>query len=220
MLLDKLFAISPFGHEITLWVLFFLSIIGLAVVMEKYYFLQGWKKSTALATKIIKQAIETNHIDEVKSLHTSFLQTNKDPGTKLISQYLEKNPHLVVSVFDSFVMEKKNTLESNLSLLATIGSNAPFIGLLGTIFGVMDAFNALGLATGASASIVMLGIAKALLATAVGLIVAIPSIISYNYLRRKVTIIIQNFEYIKEGYSLLVKHNNEKKTQNIFKSKK
>jgi len=71
-------------------------------------------------------------------------------------------------------------LESGLTLLATVGSAAPFIGLLGTVIGIIDAFQGIGRAGSASLAVVAPGIAEALIATAVGLFAAIPATIFYN----------------------------------------
>ncbi|MCM2280405.1 MAG: MotA/TolQ/ExbB proton channel family protein, partial [Bdellovibrionaceae bacterium] len=90
-------------------------------------------------------------------------------------------------------------LERSLNFLATVGSNAPFIGLLGTVLGIMKAFR--DLAANASATgneAVMLGIAEALVATAVGLIVAIPAVIAYNYFQRQVKITLQSLETVRD----------------------
>ena len=73
-------------------------------------------------------------------------------------------------------------LESNLSTLATIGSTAPFIGLLGTVWGIMGSFQSIGAAKNTSLAVVAPGIAEALLATAIGLFAAIPAVMAYNKL--------------------------------------
>ena len=71
-------------------------------------------------------------------------------------------------------------LESGLSVLATIGSVSPYIGLFGTVWGIMDAFTGLGNLESASLAVVAPGIAEALVATAIGLFAAIPAVIGYN----------------------------------------
>lgn len=76
-------------------------------------------------------------------------------------------------------------LHRRLTLIATIGSNAPYIGLLGTVFGIMVTFLEIGSSTLVDAQSIMSGLALALKATAAGLIVAIPSIVFYNFLLRK-----------------------------------
>jgi biopolymer transport protein ExbB len=75
-------------------------------------------------------------------------------------------------------------LEQNLVLLGTVGSNAPFVGLFGTVLGVIKAFHELSLQGAASGgATVMRGISEALIATAVGILVAIPALVAYNYFK-------------------------------------
>ena len=202
MFTQQFFIVSQLGHEITLWVLFILSVISIAILLERFFFLRHWKKSSSLACKEIKQAIESGQPEWIKNIHLTFENVNKNASTQFLALYFEKKPHMIPQVFRSFISAQKAQLEARLSFLATIGSNAPFIGLLGTIFGVIEAFNALGTSAGSATPIVMLGIAKALLATAVGLLVAIPAIVAYNYLRKQVRIILQNLENIEGGYQL------------------
>lgn len=201
MLTQKFFLISSLGHEITLWILIILSILSLAVVMERFFLLRAWRKSAQKAKKAVQEAVETGHLEWIKNLNHQFSNSKTDPGTQLISSYMDKKPELIVEVFESFVLSKKDLFESHLHFLATVGANAPFIGLLGTIFGVMDAFYALS-SSQVSTPIVMIGISKALLATATGLIVAIPAILFYNFLRKQVVHILHCFECIKQGYML------------------
>lgn len=82
-------------------------------------------------------------------------------------------------------------LEKNLSFLGTLGANAPFIGLFGTVLGVIHAFKDMALAEGGGGPAVMAGIAEALIATAVGLLVAIPAVVMYNYYHRCEHVILE-----------------------------
>jgi biopolymer transport protein ExbB len=92
----------------------------------------------------------------------------------------------------------KRTLELHLSnklhIIASIGSNAPYIGLLGTVLGIMVIFYHMGSAGFMDTEAIMVGLALALKATAVGLLVAIPSIVIYNLLLRKVKVILVQWE--------------------------
>ena len=159
MFTQQFFIIAKLGHEIILWVLFVLSIISIGILLERFFFLRQWKKSSRLACKEIQQAIESGQPQWIKNLHLPFSDIDKDSNTQFLSVYLEKNPNLFLQVFKSFISSQKIRLEARLSFLATVGSNAPFVGLLGTIFGVIEAFNALGSSSSSAAPIVMLGIA-------------------------------------------------------------
>ncbi len=80
-------------------------------------------------------------------------------------------------------------LTSNLTLISSVGANAPYIGLLGTVLGILITFYDLGQGGGIDPSVIMLGLALALKATAAGLFVAIPSILIYNAMLRKVDVL-------------------------------
>lgn len=83
-------------------------------------------------------------------------------------------------------------LENYLSILGTIAATAPFIGLLGTVIGIIKAFKAVSLSMGGGSSVVANGIAEALIATAVGLMVAIPAVFASNYFNRKLQALEEN----------------------------
>jgi biopolymer transport protein TolQ len=83
---------------------------------------------------------------------------------------------------DLAVSEQASALEKRLGILATVGSAGPFIGLFGTVWGIMNAFTAIATAENTSLAVVAPGIAEALLATALGLLAAIPAVIGYNKL--------------------------------------
>lgn len=86
--------------------------------------------------------------------------------------------------------ELEIVLTNNINIIATFGSNAPYIGLLGTVFGIIITFYSMGQASDLDAKMIMTSLALALKATAMGLVVAIPSIVFYNHLARRIEVII------------------------------
>jgi biopolymer transport protein TolQ len=85
-------------------------------------------------------------------------------------------------VLDSAIAQETETLERQLPFLATVGSAAPFIGLFGTVWGIMNSFQSIAASKDTSLAVVAPGIAEALFATALGLLAAIPAVIAYNKL--------------------------------------
>jgi biopolymer transport protein TolQ len=85
-------------------------------------------------------------------------------------------------------------LEKYLTFLATTGSTAPFIGLFGTVWGIMTAFKGIGETGSASLAVVAPGIAEALIATAIGLVAAIPAVIGYNHFQHKIKVLIAGMD--------------------------
>ena len=93
-------------------------------------------------------------------------------------------------------------LTRNLTWISTIGSNAPYVGLLGTVFGILITFYDIGQSTNIEPAAIMTGLALALKATAAGLLVAIPSIMIYNGLLRKVDVLSANWKRLQSNEHL------------------
>ena len=86
----------------------------------------------------------------------------------------------LTSTLESNIEKQMNLIEKNYTFLATVGSTAPFIGLFGTVWGIMNSFQSIAISRNTSLAIVAPGIAEALFATALGLLAAIPAVIAYN----------------------------------------
>lgn len=95
-------------------------------------------------------------------------------------------------------------LETNLSFLATVGSTSPYVGLFGTVWGIMNSFRALGNVQQATIAMVAPGIAEALIATAMGLFAAIPAVIAYNRYSNDVERLINRYETFSEEFSSIL----------------
>jgi biopolymer transport protein TolQ len=95
-------------------------------------------------------------------------------------------------------------LETNLSFLATVGSTSPYVGLFGTVWGIMHAFHALGNVKQATLALVAPGISEALVATAIGLFAAIPAVIAYNRYSYQVERLSNRYEEFMEEFSTLL----------------
>jgi biopolymer transport protein TolQ len=102
-------------------------------------------------------------------------------------------------------------LEKYLTFLATTGSTAPFIGLFGTVWGIMTAFKGIGETGSASLAVVAPGIAEALVATAVGLVAAIPAVMGYNHFQHKIKVLISEMDSFTTEYLNIVQRSISKK---------
>ena len=104
---------------------------------------------------------------------------------------------------------EEEKLESNLSLLATIGSISPYVGLFGTVWGIMRSFTALGSVQHASLAMVAPGIADALIATAMGLFAAIPAVIAYNRYAERVDRLVGSYENFAEEFATILQRQSD-----------
>lgn len=98
-------------------------------------------------------------------------------------------------------------LEKYLTFLATTGSTSPFIGLFGTVWGIMTAFEGIGKTGSASLAVVAPGIAEALIATAIGLVAAIPAVMAYNHFQHKIRVLIKEMDSFSTEFLNIVQRN-------------
>jgi biopolymer transport protein TolQ len=102
--------------------------------------------------------------------------------------------------------QQTQQLEKYLTFLATTGSTAPFIGLFGTVWGIMDSFHGIGQTGSASLAVVAPGISEALIATAIGLLAAIPAVVGYNYFLSKINRLIGQMDTFSQEFLNIVQH--------------
>ena len=113
-------------------------------------------------------------------------------------RYRANGADVVEKQLDVALVSRKTRMERGIVFLGTVGANAPFVGLFGTVLGVIKAFRDLSIDSEAGAQAVMSGISEALVATAVGLMVAIPAVVAYNYLSRQVKAVMSRSDSLNE----------------------
>jgi biopolymer transport protein ExbB len=126
-------------------------------------------------------------------------ETLQAGAARAILATASNDPASIDRAVRSHLNQQRIQLEQGLTVLATLGSNAPFIGLFGTVLGIIQAFGALG-AHQTNASDIMVGIAEALIATAIGLFVAIPAVVAYNVFTRQLKNLVVRSEAMKDLY--------------------
>ncbi len=179
------------GAGWVLWLLVGLSVISIAVVIERLMALRVLRTSGALLRDKLREALRVGGLGGA----VTSLAHYKHPAARVAVRGMQAGTKVVAearTVMDAEMIAQRRILERRFAFLATLGANAPFVGLLGTVIGILQAFNALGVAAGSNAkaaldpSHVMTGVGEALVATAVGLAVAIPAIVAFNVLQRVV----------------------------------
>lgn len=197
MLAEKIFSIAQIGAEGILWLLILLSVLSVGMIFERFFVLRKIRTQSHRLQDRIREALQSNELKDVEEMakdRETIEGKALGYGVRHIQQSGTKG---LEEVFNTFALIEKPILEKYLNFLATLGSNAPFIGLLGTVLEIMRAINAIGTNQG-DMSQVIVGIAGALVATAVGLMVAIPAVIAYNYFRKQVQTTMQGLEAVKE----------------------
>jgi biopolymer transport protein ExbB len=192
---------TNFGATWVMWLMIGLSVGSVTIMLERGWFYYSIR-------------------DDIPQLATALREKLRDDDMPAALSVLQKSPSAEAAVVVAGLREadrgakaaekamrgaaalQKMKLEQRLAFLGTLGNNAPFIGLFGTVIGIVQAFDALGkqgmgTATAASAAAptaVMAAIAEALVATAVGLAVAIPAVAAYNFYQRHTRAVLGNTE--------------------------
>lgn len=198
MLTEKIFAVAHFADQVVLYILLILSVTSIGMILERFFAL---RKVSAESVKIrarIKLALQSNSVEDVEEIARDIGSLEGRGASYALKHMRESGSKGLEEIFNTFALTERPELEKFLSFLATVGSNAPYIGLLGTVLGIMKAFNDLASAPEAGQQTVMAGISLALVATAAGLFVAIPAVIFYNYYSKQVRGIFQSLESVKE----------------------
>lgn len=200
-------SINVASHDISLWGLFanadiFVQIIMLILLLASFW---CWTIVFSKVTQLKKLRSQSQRFEKafwsdrsLEDLYQDVRYKAKDPMTRMfvgamqewddVSKAItmqdagQKNSFLnrVDRVMDNVMAQEMEKLEQNTSFLATVGSSAPFVGLLGTVWGIMHSFQSIAASKNTSLAVVAPGIAEALFATALGLVAAIPAVMAYN----------------------------------------
>ncbi len=176
------------GAEWVLWLLVALSIISIGVMSDRALWFRARDADTELFTRELKGAFERGELEHVKKKHGA---TAAIPVLVAL-RGLDEVGHGTQAIAEAMQAERakwKKEAEGNLIVLGTLGNNVPFIGLFGTVLGVIKELHDLT-ASSSDASNVMKGLSEALVATAIGLLVAIPAVVAYNYFPRRLKVIL------------------------------
>lgn len=198
MVNEQIFAVAHMADQVVLYILVILSVISIGLILERWFTLRRISAQSEKMRGRIRAALESHSLEEVEKL----VQDRDSLEARALAFGLRhvKNHGAegLEEVFNTYALSERPEMERSLNFLATLGANAPYIGLFGTVLGIMKAFNDLARSSDAGQQTVMAGISIALVATAAGLFVAIPAVISYNYFQRQVRGVFQGLESVKE----------------------
>jgi len=190
-MLQTIKAFALLGGEWVLYILLGLSVWCVAVIWNRYFHFRAKDKEGEALGGAVPELLAQGQFQKVGKLVEKAISPE---GTVLKAglSNLSLNSEALDRVLSSNKTREKMAMEKNLLVLGTLGNNAPFIGLFGTVLGIIKAFNDLALAGTSGPAIVMRGLAEALVSTAVGLLIAIPAVAAYNYFQGRVKRSIAN----------------------------
>ncbi|AEB09103.1 MotA/TolQ/ExbB proton channel family protein [Desulfobacca acetoxidans] len=190
------------GSTWVLWLLLGLSVASVAIMIDKTLIFYRHRFNQDRFVAEIKTSLRQedwpriiSRCEQERSMEARVLLVGlrEIPRSKAAVQDIMKGERLQVGLY----------LGKRLGFLGTLGANAPFIGLFGTVLGIIHAFKDLALAEGGGGPAVMAGIAEALIATAVGLLVAIPAVVMYNLFHHRLQVVLERSRVLEQ---LLLAH--------------
>ena len=210
----KLIFEASFLVQLVMLLLLGLSILSWVIIRSKWlmiknakvradYFERRFWSGIDLAELYAKIAAKKDRVAGLEAIFESgfreFAHLRKNPGIDPIITVEGAQRTMRVAL-----NREVDELENHLSFLATVGSISPYIGLFGTVWGIMNSFLALGAVQHASIGSVAPGIAEALIATAMGLFAAIPAVIAYNRYSNDIERLINRYDIFSEEFSTLL----------------
>ena len=182
---EQLLGLTLMGANWVFWLLIALSVLSVTVMVERAIRLSV---RTIDRDALGKELIDSLSRGDVGGAR-KFLASRKAPEVDVVSSgidFFDRGPAAVSAAMSGAKSKLRIDLERNLGVLGTLGNNAPFIGLFGTVLGIIRSFADLSHNQAGGMSVVISGIAEALVATALGLLVAIPAVVAFNYFQGKI----------------------------------
>jgi biopolymer transport protein ExbB len=180
-IIERLLAISHYGSRWVLWLLIALSIAAMAVVIERAVLFLSSRDDTARLRAELRRLLRD------KDLELARRRLQESPSFEARVAVAGLDAEGAASAEERMQGESelcRLSMEKNLALLGTLGNNAPFIGLLGTVIGIVRSFRELQSSSGQVSAGLMSEIGEALVATAIGLLVALPAVAAFNLFQR------------------------------------
>jgi biopolymer transport protein ExbB/biopolymer transport protein TolQ len=182
--MQKLVFVAQLASSAVLYILLGLSVISIGVIIERWWYFRRRRDDIDALSDRLRKALGKKDLAGALKL----LEASPSVEAAVIVEALDwwdEGPEAVEQILVKAVRQRRKKFEGGLLFLGTLGNNAPFIGLFGTVLGIVTAFRELGTAQMGAMGNVMSGIAEALIATAVGIMVALPAVIFYNVFQKK-----------------------------------
>ncbi|MFH0901066.1 MAG: MotA/TolQ/ExbB proton channel family protein [Pseudomonadota bacterium] len=184
-LTEGFLSLALIGADWVIWLLAALSVVSVAIMIERFCFFAGCRVDTDRLISDLRNALGSGKPENALEAYRSSNALEAVVGLAGLEE-AARGPEAAAEAMLGARSRQRLKLERNLVFLGTLGNNAPFIGLFGTVLGIIKAFHDLAEDTQAGTQAVMAGISEALVATAVGLLVALPAVVMFNYFQRRV----------------------------------
>jgi biopolymer transport protein ExbB/biopolymer transport protein TolQ len=184
ILMQKLVFVASVASQAVLYILLALSVLSIGVIIERWWYFLRRRENVAALSDQLRAALRRGDLAGARKLLGASRSVEASAVNEALDWYPD-GPDAVEQILAKAVRQRRKQFEGGLLFLGTLGNNAPFIGLFGTVLGIVTAFRELGNNQMGAMGNVMSGIAEALIATAIGILVALPAVIFYNLFQKK-----------------------------------
>ena len=184
VLMQKLVFVASVASQAVLYILLFLSVLSIGVIVERWWYFFRRRDNMENLADALRAALDREDLTAARKL----LAASPSVEAAIVGEALgwyDRGPDAVEQIIPKATRLRRKSFEGGLLFLGTLGNNAPFIGLFGTVLGIVTAFRELGSNSMGAMGNVMSGIAEALISTAVGILVALPAVVYYNVFQKK-----------------------------------
>jgi biopolymer transport protein ExbB len=182
-------AFAQLGASWVLWLLIALSVLSIGVMIDRALWFRRRDADTDKLTRELRGAFARNELDRFESKYTNDPAVPVQVTLRGLAER-DRGPEAVAEAMQAERARWRTAADRHLIILGTLGNNVPFIGLFGTVLGVINAFEHLREKTAMAEDRTLDLIAEALAATAFGLMVAVPAVIAFNYFSRKLRVML------------------------------
>lgn len=189
MLSEQFVAFAQLGAEWVLWLLIALSVISVGIMIDRALWFRSRDVDTERFTRELRGAFERKELDRLETKYKDDPAVPVQVALRGLAER-ERGPEAVAEAMQGERVRWRNAGDRHLIVLGTLGNNVPFVGLFGTVLGVINAFENLRQKTAMAEDRTLDLIAEALAATAFGLLVAIPAVIAFNYFSRRMRVLL------------------------------
>ncbi len=214
--LSSLFLQADFMVQMVMLLLIAASVYSWAIILERYTYF----KRLNVSIKTFQKTFWSG--DSLESLYSRFNHKNRDPMAAVFCTGVvewEKSSKIeykrlmerLEQVMHTALAKEQDRLEGKIGVLATVGSISPFVGLFGTVWGIVNSFRSIGAQKTTSLAVVAPHISEALFATALGLLAAIPAVMAYNRFSADINKVTRNTEIFMSDFLVLLSRKQDKR---------
>jgi len=213
-MLQELSISQVFLKSFAMWILLIISIVCLAYAIERIlYFIRNRKDIREFCQRI-KKMIAENQFAEI----ISTCRKEPSPVARMVEKGLaepDRDTVIIYELMTNVINREKVHMENNVGVIGTASHIAPLVGLLGTVVGIIKSFRSIASSGGGGGEVIALGVSEALVTTAAGICIAVPAVIVYNYLVRKISVNVQALSIVRDEIITELKIRALEKKENV-----